>query len=153
MKKVLLSFLIVLTICSPLFSQRNGSSYTNAIGIKALDGAGITYKHFMQSDQSLEFIGYFWDQGTRITGLYEFNFNISGANGLKWYVGPGLHLGLYNNKHGNGNFVGIDGVLGLDYKFQSAPINLSLDWQPAFESGDHRGFVGNWGGFGIRYTF
>ena len=49
--------------------------------------------------------------------------------------------------------VGVDGVIGLDYKFRGAPINLSLDWQPSFEFGDNRGFVSSWGGLGIRYTF
>ena len=46
-----------------------------------------------------------------------------------------------------------DGVLGLDYKFRGAPINMSIDWQPSFEFGAGRGFVGSWGGLGIRYTF
>jgi hypothetical protein len=36
-----------------------------------------------------------------------------------------------------GGAVGIDGVLGLDYKFNGAPINMSLDWQPSFEFGDY----------------
>ena len=50
-------------------------------------------------------------------------------------------------------YIGVDGVLGLDYKFNGAPINISLDWQPSFEFGDNRGFVGSWGGLGIRFTF
>ena len=27
--------------------------------------------------------------------------------------------------------IGVDGVLGLDYKISGAPINVSLDWQPS----------------------
>jgi hypothetical protein len=134
-------------------AQSKGRTYTTAIGVKVLDGGGITLKHFLNKKDALEGIGYFWNRGSRITGLYELHFDISGAPGLKWYIGPGIHLGFYNTKNGGGSWVGIDGVLGLDYKINNAPLNLSLDWQPSFEFGNNRGFTGNWGGFGIRYTF
>jgi hypothetical protein len=89
--------------------------------------------------------------------LYEIQGNFADATGLKWYVGPGAHIGFYDyyNDHHNhidGVYVGIDGVLGLDYKFSGAPINLSIDWQPSFEFGEYVGFS-HWGGLGIRYTF
>ena len=75
---------------------------------------------------------------------------------MKWYVGPGAHVGFYDyydhNNHVDGTFFGIDGVLGLDYKFNGAPINVSIDWQPSFEFGDYVGFA-HYGGIGIRYTF
>jgi hypothetical protein len=74
------------------------------------------------------------------------------VDGLQWYFGPGAHVGFYNGKYGDGVYAGVDGVLGLDYKIRSAPINISIDWQPSFEFGDGRGFVGSWGGIGIRYV-
>ena len=71
-------------------------------------------------------------------------------------VGPGAHVGFYDyydhDNHVDGTFIGIDGVLGLDYKFNGAPINVSIDWQPSFEFGDYVGFS-HYGGIGIRYTF
>jgi hypothetical protein len=155
MKKFLFLGLFVLTV-SLLQAQSkssNGSSYTTALGVKVWDGGGISFKHFLNDKGAIELIGYFWSQGMRITGLYEIHGPISGASGLQWYIGPGAHVGFYNTKFGDGAFIGIDGVLGLDYKFNGAPINISLDWQPSFEFGDNRGFVGSWGGLGIRYTF
>jgi hypothetical protein len=134
-------------------SQAMGTTYKNALGVKIWDGAGITFKSFGASKNAVEVIGYFYKSGTRITGLYEIHNNISGTPGLKWYVGPGAHVGFYNTKFGNGTFAGIDGVLGLDLKINKAPINLSIDWQPSYEFGDSRGFVGSWGGVGIRYAF
>ncbi len=128
------------------------SSYQTALGVKVWDGGGISLKHFVSGKNALEGIGYFWRQGFRLTGLYEIHGPINNAGGLQWYIGPGAHVGFYNDRYGNGSFIGIDGVLGLDYKFNGAPINISLDWQPSFEFGDARGFVGNWGGLGIRYT-
>jgi hypothetical protein len=155
MRKVLMLSAILLT-ATVVFSQSksaSGSSYKNAVGVKVWDGGGISYKHFFNEKNAGELIGYFWGQGTRITGLYEIHGPITGASGLQWYIGPGAHVGFYNTKNGGGSFIGVDGVLGLDYKFKGAPINMSLDWQPSFEFGDNRGFVGSWGGLGIRYTF
>lgn len=149
----LLVMVFVIFSVSAGLAQSNSSSYKTALGVKFYPGA-ITLKHFIKQDAALEGIGYFWDRGFRITGLYEFHGNITGAKGLKWYVGPGVHAGFYNDRFYNGGTaIGIDGVLGLDYKIRTAPINLSLDWQPSFEFGNYAGFSGNWGGFAIRFTF
>lgn len=154
-KIIVLSILFIGISVSAAIAQSMGRDYTTALGVKVLDGAGITLKHFVKQNRAVEGIAYFWNRGVRITGLYELHFDINGAPGLKWYIGPGAHVGFYNNKYrdGDGAFVGIDGVLGLDYKINKAPLNLSLDWQPSFEFGTGRGFYGNVGGLGIRYTF
>jgi len=153
-KQILFAFAILLTaIAQSQNKSTSGHSYQTALGVKVWDGGGISLKHFISDKHALEGIGYFWNRGARITGLYEIHGPISGAPGLRWYIGPGIHLGFYNTKYGDGSFAGIDGVLGLDYKFNGAPINMSIDWQPSFEFGDNRGFVGSWGGLGVRYTF
>ena len=156
MRKILLilSALFIVTVSQAQSHSTQGSSYRTALGVKVWDGGGISLKHFFNGTNNAgELIGYFWRQGTRFTGLYEIHGAINGADGLKWYIGPGAHIGFYDTKFGDGAFAGIDGVLGLDYKFNGAPINISLDWQPSFEFGTNRGFVGSWGGLGIRYTF
>ena len=150
---VLIMALTIVSISRGQSRSINGYSYKTALGVKVWDGGGISLKHFWSGNNAGELIGYFWTRGARFTGLYEIHGPIAGAPGLKWYVGPGVHIGLYNTKFGDGAFAGIDGVLGLDYKFNGAPINISLDWQPSFEFGNGRGFYGNWGGLGIRYTF
>lgn len=161
MRKTLLlgAVFIMLTVLNATAQKRSssysGQSYTTALGVKFYPGA-ISLKHFTNDKVALEGLGYFWDRGFRVTGLYEIHNNINGAPGLKWYVGPGAHVGFYNTKWGGGSSIGIDGVLGLDYKINEIPINLSIDWQPSFEFGgrdDNNGFAGNWGGFAIRYTF
>jgi len=149
MRKLLVATLLVLLTASVTMAQ----NYKNALGVKVWDGAGISFKHFFSTNKAGELIGYFWNRGSRITGLYEIHGPVNGARGLKWYIGPGVHIGFYNTKFSACTFAGIDGVIGLDYKFNGSPINLSLDWQPSFEFGDGRGFAGSWGGLGIRYTF
>jgi hypothetical protein len=157
MKKI---YLLITAFCFILAVQAqrstHSSSYQTALGVKIWDGGGITFKHFLADNRAMEFIGWFSGDGFRLTGLYEIHGDINGAPGLKWYIGPGAHIGFYdyykNNNHIDGVYIGIDGVIGLDYKFNGAPINLSLDWQPTFEFGEHLGF-GSRGGLGIRYTF
>ena len=156
MRKALFMLLFLFTLSTITLAQSksaHSTSYTNALGVKDWDGGGVSFKHFFNSQNAGELIGYFWSHGVRFTGLFEIHGDISGAPGLKWYIGPGVHIGFYSDKYGDGSFAGLDGVLGLDYKFNGAPINLSLDWQPSFEFGDGRGFIGSWGGLGVRYTF
>ncbi|MDP4264464.1 MAG: hypothetical protein Q8941_18185 [Bacteroidota bacterium] len=155
MRKVFVSVtaLFIVLVSHAQSHSASGYEYRTALGVKVWDGGGISLKHFFDEKNAGELIGYFWSHGFRFTGLYEIHGDITGAAGLKWYVGPGAHIGVYNDKYGGGGFIGIDGVIGLDYKFNSAPINLSLDWQPSFEFGTDRGFIGSWGGLGIRYTF
>lgn len=157
-KAIVLVLALFMVIASQAQSKSvNSSSYKTALGVKVWDGGGITLKHFFEGNNAGELIGYFWNRGFRLTGLYEIHGNFSDAPGLKWYIGPGAHIGFYDYYRKNyrieGTYIGIDGVLGLDYKFKGAPINMSLDWQPSFEFGDYVGFNGNWGGLGIRYTF
>ncbi len=160
MKSIFITAVILLSF-NYLQAQAMGREYRTAIGVKVWDGGGLSVKHFVNDKAALEGIAYMWNEGFRLTGLYEFHGDIGGAPGLKWYIGPGAHLGFYDhgNNHDNyndgdgGTYFGIDGVLGLDFKFNKAPINVSLDWQPVFEFGEGRGFYGNWGGLGIRYAF
>lgn len=155
MKKTLFLFAICCIVSFAVNAQSMGRTYKTALGVKFWDGAGITFKTFVAPNNAIEVIGYFYKNGTRLAGLYEIHGNIEGAAGLKWYIGPGAHIGFYNKDYYKGDkaVAGLDGVLGLDYKINRAPINLSIDWQPSFEFADNRGFVGSWGGLGIRYTF
>jgi hypothetical protein len=147
---LLLFFVVSLNCLMAQNSTANSTEYKTAIGVKVWAGAGVSIKTFIKDNNAVELIGYFDRFGTRITGLYEFHGNLSTDGSLKWYVGPGAHVSLYKNS----TAVGIDGVVGIDYKFSNIPLNLALDWQPAFELGgaDRNGFYGNWGGFAIRFT-
>ena len=152
MKKILLLLFFVASLNFVMAQNRtaNSTEYKTAIGVKVWNGAGISLKTFITEKNALEFIGYFDRYGTRISGLYEFHGNLSSEGALKWYIGPGVHVGLYKGI----TAVGIDGIVGIDYKFTNMPLNLALDWQPTVElgTGSRNGFIGNWGGFAIRFT-
>ena len=159
MKRILTISAAALLFSLAAFSQNNSSSYKTALGVKVYPGA-ISLKHFTKPNRALEGLLYFWNYGFRFTGLYEIHGDINGAPGLKWYLGPGAHFGVWNNEWKNrypsrndGVSIGLDGVIGLDYKISGAPINLSLDWQPSFNFVGYSYFESGWGGFAIRYTF
>ena len=89
MKKQIILIAVAVFFFSAAGAQSMDRTYKTALGVKLLDGAGITVKHFINERDALEGIGFFWNQGTRITGLYELHYDINGAPGLKWYIGPG----------------------------------------------------------------
>lgn len=159
MKKAILLSLILSALALTVKAQEYGPEYNTAVGIKFYPGA-LSVKHFTNSNTAIEGLGYFWEYGYRIAGLYELHYKIGGVPGLKWYFGPGAHVGYYNDNwtrdypERNGGFnLGVDGVLGLDYKIQGAPIDLSLDWQPSFTVLGSTRFESGWGGLAVRFAF
>ncbi|MBV9987857.1 MAG: hypothetical protein JO301_09265 [Chitinophagaceae bacterium] len=151
---------VVMIIAVTASAQMNeGSDYRTALGVKVYPGA-ITVKHFFQPNKAFEGLGYFSGDGFRLTGLYELHNNINSVEGLKWYIGGGAHMGIWSDTwktkyptRNAGMAIGVDGVIGLDYKIQGAPLNLSFDWQPSFNFIGYNYFEGGWGGIGVRYTF
>lgn len=139
-------------------AQATGYAYKTAVGFKFQPSA-VSIKHFVKSNAAIEGLGYFWRNGFRATGLYEWHGNINGAAGLKWYVGGGAHIDSWNDKyrgeyHPDGRAAaGMDAVLGLDYKFKGAPINLSLDWQPSITFIGANYSSADWVGVAIRFAW
>ncbi|MEO5891571.1 MAG: hypothetical protein ABIQ31_15070 [Ferruginibacter sp.] len=162
---MLLAFSVTFTASAQKSKTFNSSDYVTALGVKVYPGSGgaaVTLKHFLNKGIAVEALGYAFQRGARVTGLLEFHWDITGAPGLKWYAGPGVHVGFYNDKYytndrfgGSYASAGLDGVIGLDYKFNKIPLNLSADWQPSFDFGNERyhGFGGDFGGIAARYTF
>ena len=133
--------------------------YKKAIGVKMYPSA-ISYKVFGKTNAAFEYLGYVSLDGFRATALYEKYMPIDGNENLTWYVGYGGHLGLWseewkknNPNHNAGIALGVDGILGLDYKVKNAPLNLSVDWQPSFNFVGASYFESGWAGLGVRYTF
>ncbi len=159
MKKALILGMLIVSFSQFTKAQNLTSSYQTSIGLKLYPGA-LSVKHFIANNTAVEGLGYFYNDGVRITGLYELHYDIAGIDGLKWYVGPGAHIGFWNDnwkaKYPDRNSslaIGIDGVLGLDYKIKDVPLNISFDWQPSLNIIGYTYFEAGWGGLGIRYTF
>lgn len=157
MKKIIFTLLvgIALTITT---NYANAQSYKNAIGGRFGNANGISFKTGLSKGAMLEFIGNFRNRDNysyaNLTVLYEVYNPISGVSGLNWFYGGGGSIGSAKAKGNDGDlYLGANGVLGLDYKFKGAPINLSLDWIPTFQISPNSGFYGGDIGLGFRFTF
>jgi len=154
MKRILLAASILFTtVCHAQKTQTTlatgGPEYQTALGAKISGGAAVSYKQFVANTKAIEAQSMFFTRGIRLVGLYEFHFyNIQGVDGLAWYVGPGIHAGFYRKSAD----LGIDGVIGIDYKIKDIPINLSLDWQPSYSIFGNAGLLPQFGGLAIRYV-
>jgi hypothetical protein len=143
-------------------AQALGSNYQNAIGGRFGVANGITFKHFMNDKNALDFILNFRARKNhyssfRLVGLYEIHAPITNATGLQWYYGIGGGIGSYtykDNSHRDSDvYLSVDGVLGLDYKFNGAPINIALDWKPSFDISPSQGLDFEGVGLSIRFAF
>jgi hypothetical protein len=148
MKKALL---ICLITTAALTSK--AQSYITAAGIRlgpnsAAVTSGFTVKHFLNEKVAVEGILGIND-GVGICGLYEFHFPIETVTNLQWFAGPGAYLAFRNSS----TSFGAAGVIGLDYRFEEVPINLSLDWKPELNLISNVAFESSGIGLSIRYAF
>jgi hypothetical protein len=152
-QKSVVLMLIFMACTQAVKAQAGSPSYKTALGIKYAPFA-VTLKNFSKSrNRAFELLADF-DNGFRLTGLYEYHGNLNAAGNVKWYVGFGGHAGYFNNDSKEGVMLGLDAVGGFDYKFKNAPINISADWQPAYEfitPGTE--FQGGRGGIAVRFAF
>lgn len=160
MKKITLLFctLFVLAIANGLKAQ----DYQSAIGLRLGYPLSASYKFFVKDPGAIElyagFRGYTFYSWFNIGGMYQHHFPIESVDGLSWYVGGGVSALFYSYKTGFGpagdNFgLGINGALGLDYKFADIPLNLSVDWLPTvYVTGYLSGFGGGYGALAARYV-
>jgi hypothetical protein len=159
--KVLVNILITafLGLSSSAIAQSN---YRTAIGLRLNGGAGLTVRHFLNEDRSLEGILYTRWGGVNITGLYQVSYPVFNDPGFNFYFGGGGHIGFWDRKRSpwwnddryddTRMVVGIDGQLGLEYTFSNIPLNLSLDWKPAINLIGITNFWGSDVGLSVRYA-
>ena len=130
-----MAFMVISGVYNRLSAQDDGSAsgYKLAGGIRFSSASptlsnSVSIKYFMNESNAIEGLISF---GNRfgIGGLYERHQLIGATPALTWFYGGGAYLGFENSK----TWLGPTGVVGLDYKFQNAPINLSLDWKPELD--------------------
>lgn len=155
----------IVTICMillGLFSIVKAQDYSTGIGLRAGFSNGLTVKHFTSENTALEFLLSSRWRGVEVTVLYEIHNQAFNTDRLRWYYGIGGHVGFWNGDYTNKYWgdpgtnytvVGIDGILGIEYSFIEAPINIGVDWKPAFNLIGYSGFWADGGALSIRYIF
>jgi len=151
MKKLVIT--LTLVVC--VFTFVNAQDYSTGIGLRGGLYNGLTIKHFMGSRSAVEgLLATRWD-GMEVTALYELHATAFDLDRLNWYYGAGAHVGFFGSDYPGGavTVLGIDGILGLEYSFSEIPINISLDWKPAFNLIGYSHFFADGAAFSIRYIF
>ena len=117
-------FLVIIILTSlPASAQ----PYKMALGIRfssqdAVVNTSATFKYFFKEKTAIETMLSF--DPFSIGVLVEQHHPLVSDN-FNWYVGGGGFVGFTGVR----NF-GLQGVLGLDYKFLTIPLDISLDWKP-----------------------
>ncbi len=163
MKKLIICFIISLLPVYPLLSQSLTGTYKAAVGLRAGETSGLTFKFNSGSSSNVEIIAGIWSDWISLTGLYEKRAGAFNVSGLNWYYGGGGHAGFATGTYYQGGrlhnrgsdfSVGIDGVVGMEYKIPPIPIAISVDIKPLMEvyrNGDI--FFGLDPGLGVKFTF
>jgi hypothetical protein len=142
MKKVLLITGLILA------GSANAQNYTRDAGMRLGDFFTLTYRQYMDEDQALEGMMSFGHGGMTFTVLKEFfEPRLSHlSENLFFQYGFGAHVGFRNMDHYrvlNRTYelddwtltplLGIDGIVGLEYRFPDLPVLIGLDFKPYFE--------------------
>jgi hypothetical protein len=149
MKRTLIPSLLFLSAL--LFSTRSqAQEYKMAIGVRlssaqATVNNSVTFKYFMNESHALEAMLSF-DPGA-VGVLYEVHKPL-GAAGFQWFFGGGGYAAFKGD-----NVLGAMGIVGLDYKFQQIPLNLSLDWKPELNLVNNVNFQAAAVGLSVRFAF
>jgi hypothetical protein len=152
MRKITLT--IILFTAFGLFNDLSAQDYKVAIGIRLSSAAptlsnSVSAKYFMNDRNAIEGLVSFGPTRFGIGGLFEVHQLIGNVPAFTWFYGGGGYVGFQS---GN-TYLGPTGIVGLDYKFQNAPINLSLDWKPELDILPAINFVPDAFAVSARFTF
>ena len=158
MKKLIFTLFAGFALLTMSTTDANAQNYKNAIGGRFGAANGISFKTGLSKGAMLELIGNFRSNKGydyfNLTGLYEVYKPINGAQGLNFYYGGGASIGSLKFQDNESDvYLAANGVLGLDYKFNDLPFNLSLDWVPSLRLTPNTDFYSGDVGLGIRFTF
>jgi uncharacterized membrane protein len=148
MKKIVFVFSILFFTLAA-----SAQEYNNAVGIRlgpnsANISPGFTIKHFLNATNAVEgIVGV--SNGIGLCALYEWHHPIESAEHLNWFVGAGGYAAFRYST----SFIGAAGIVGLDYKFEQIPLNISVDWKPELNLITNVGFEASGVGVSARFTF
>ncbi len=159
-QKIIAVVILAFALSTSTVAQRG--MLDNHVGVRFGLGTGVTFQHLFTDHRGVEFIALGRYGGLNLTGLYEFHQQFFDVRGFKWYIGGGGHVGIYSSRAryfesetGNSMTLGVDGIAGLEYFMHDMPLQISVDWKPAFNLISTAQLFNEWdsGAISIRYRF
>ncbi len=146
-------FLVVFISFVVLF-ETSAQSYTFSLGGRGGFANGLTAKYFIGENKAIEGIFTRRYRGYTFTAIYEMHKNLKTEN-LTWFYGLGGHIASYSSYYYYGynrfntytyknhvykgyysepiSVLGIDAIIGLEYRFKEIPFTIGIDAKPFFD--------------------
>jgi hypothetical protein len=145
-KEIFYGMLLSIVICSSASAQ-----YKSAVGVRFSSRAAL-----VNNSVSLK---YFFTEKTAVEGLITFNDPFAlgllveqhkplTTQNFTYYFGGGVYAGFSGSRR-----AGLQGVVGLDYKIPTIPLNFSIDWKPELTVTKEFSFEPQALGVTARFTF
>ncbi len=140
------------------------NAQSKALGVRIGTGMELSYQHYV-NPSSADFLEFDlglngWRGGFSADGIWNFSIaqpSWSSEGTWGFYGGPGVSVAAIRDAddHGTILHLGILGNLGLEYTFDSIPLNLSLDVRPRILVGNGEVYTNGIFSFGlgVRYAF
>lgn len=161
--------LIIAISCLGL-QEVNAQNYRTGLGARLGSPWGFTVKHFVSNNSAFEGIVGSRGRGAEFVALYEYHVYPAKRKEFAVYFGGGGHVGAYdhhrhyywNDHHNHKDDVvhdhrtfaaGVDGIIGISWTFENAPVNLGLDYKPAIMLTHDAGFLYGDAAISVRYVF
>ena len=149
MKRAGIIYIVLFSIL--IVSSANAQDYKAAIGVRFSSKAAL-----VNNSVSLK---YFFTEKTAVEGLITFNDPFAlgllveqhkplATNNFKYFYGAGVYAGFSGSRR-----VGLQGIIGLDYKIPAIPLNFSIDWKPELTVSKEFSFEPQTLGVSARFTF
>ena len=146
--------MLALALPAVCLTPAHAQDYNTAVSVNIGADMGFSFKHFVGEHGAFEAqFGYNIPcDGVMLSAVYQYHVPL--AQGFNFYAGGGLNIGALHlgRPHENADFaIGIDPTIGFEYKFNTAPIALAVDYKPNINFTVHS----QWSvaEFKVRYTF
>jgi hypothetical protein len=142
MRKILIIAILAFTGIQLGNAQEIGVRFGNIVGNDvAIDFAWAINAGRIHADVS-------FGNGVGVEALYDFLYGSLGDEDLYYYVGLGGYAWL-----GDPLGLGLSGEAGIEYRFQSLPLALGIDWRPTFAILQNTNFHADRFGLNLRFVF
>jgi hypothetical protein len=165
MKKVFILFAVAFLMVVTGSAQKNSGTYNWGIGGKyvpqkfsSLEPIAVSIKHYTKAGDAFELLFTNHKEGSRGTFLFELSPALdANKKTIRFVIGPGVHVGYLKDaaleKHDKNPVVGLDGIIGLEWKVPKIPISLQVDYQPSADLIGNNETFADWAGATLRIAF